>query len=119
MIITTTLTTIIIIITIIKMMMMMMMMMMMIIVILVVLNVLFNDELNTCYFTDTLNWVNGSTMKNRSDDPSHNEQTLLPRSYISLLLLAGMKYSSMDDNNNYNKTPVHTFAKLQHLFQFG
>ena len=27
-----------------------------------------------------------STMKDRSDDPSHHEQTLLPRSYISLLL---------------------------------
>ena len=27
-------------------------------------------------------WVH--PMKNRSDDPSHNEQTLLPRSYISL-----------------------------------
>ena len=27
-------------------------------------------------------WV---TMKDRSDDPSHHERTLLPRSYISLL----------------------------------
>ena len=27
---------------------------------------------------------NGSTMKDRSDDPSHHEQMLLPRSYISL-----------------------------------
>ena len=27
---------------------------------------------------------NGSTMKDRSDDPSHHERTLLPRSYISL-----------------------------------
>ena len=27
-------------------------------------------------------WVH--TMKNRSDDPSHHERTLLPRSYISL-----------------------------------
>ena len=27
-----------------------------------------------------------STMKDRSDDPSHHERTLLPRSYISLLL---------------------------------
>ena len=30
-------------------------------------------------------WVH--SMKDRSDDPSHHEQTLLPRSYISLLLL--------------------------------
>ena len=27
---------------------------------------------------------NGSTLKDRSDDPSHHERTLLPRSYISL-----------------------------------
>ena len=26
-------------------------------------------------------------VKNRSDNPSHNEQTLLPRSYLSLLVL--------------------------------
>ena len=30
-------------------------------------------------------WVH--PMKDRSDDPSHHEQTLLPWSYISLLLL--------------------------------
>ena len=28
--------------------------------------------------------LNGSTMKDRSDDPSHHERTLSPRSYISL-----------------------------------
>ena len=28
-----------------------------------------------------------STMKDRSDDPSHNEQILLPRSYISVHIL--------------------------------
>ena len=28
--------------------------------------------------------LNGSTMKDRSDDPSHHERTLLPLSYISL-----------------------------------
>ena len=28
--------------------------------------------------------LNGFTMKDRSDDPSHHERTLLPRSYISL-----------------------------------
>ena len=32
-------------------------------------------------------WVH--TMKDRSDDPSHHERTLLPRSYISLLSSAG------------------------------
>ena len=30
-------------------------------------------------------YLNGSTMKDRSEDPSHDERTLLPRSYISLL----------------------------------
>ena len=32
---------------------------------------------------DIAQWVH--PMKNRSDDPSHHERTLLPRSYISLL----------------------------------
>ena len=32
----------------------------------------------------TRNSSMGSTMKDRSDDPSHQERTLLPRSYISL-----------------------------------
>ena len=35
-------------------------------------NVLFNDILNS------------TTMKDQSDDPSRQERTLLPRSYISL-----------------------------------
>ena len=30
-------------------------------------------------------WVH--TLKDRSDDPSHHERTLLPRSYISLLFV--------------------------------
>ena len=33
-------------------------------------------------------------MKDRSDDPSHHEQTLLPRSYISFPLMKGI------DNGN-------------------
>ena len=33
---------------------------------------------------ETAQWVH--PMKDRSDDPSHHERTLLPRSYISLLL---------------------------------
>ena len=32
----------------------------------------------------TINSPTGSTMKDRSDDPSHHERTLLPLSYISL-----------------------------------
>ena len=34
-------------------------------------------------------WVH--PMKDRSDDPSHHERTLLPRSYISLLTEAEVK----------------------------
>ena len=36
-----------------------------------------------CYTSNDWNekQLNGSTMKDRSDDPSHNERTLLPRNY--------------------------------------
>ena len=37
---------------------------------------------------------NGFTMEDRSDDPPHHERTLLPQSYISLLL-DGTRNSSM------------------------
>ena len=37
-------------------------------------------------------YLNGSTMKDRSDDPSHHERTLLPRSYISLLIQRHLRY---------------------------
>ena len=30
-------------------------------------------------------WINGFTMKDRSDDPSHHERALLPWSYVSLI----------------------------------
>ena len=36
-------------------------------------------------------YLNGSTMKDRSDGPSHHERTLLPRSYISLPELSNNK----------------------------
>ena len=40
-----------------------------------------------CYTSrGALAGTKNSTMKDRSDDPSHHERTLLPRSYISLLL---------------------------------
>ena len=47
-------------------------------------NVLFNDTLNTFYWLEReiAQWVH--PMKDRSDDPSHHERTVLPRSYISL-----------------------------------
>ena len=35
-------------------------------------------------------WVH--CMKDRSDDPSHHEQTLLPRSYISLHIVVHLRY---------------------------
>ena len=45
------------------------------------------------------NYLNEFAMKDRSDDPSHHERTLLPRSYISPLydkephwLMTGMKF---------------------------
>ena len=38
-------------------------------------------------------WVH--PMKDRSDDPSHHERTLLPRSYISLLTWWGGLYVSL------------------------
>ena len=35
---------------------------------------------------------NSHPMKDRSDEPSHHERTLLPRSYISLLLVTKLYY---------------------------
>ena len=48
-----------------------------------------NTHHGLCYtsrgaLAGTRNSPMGSTMKDRSDDPSHHERTLLPRSYISL-----------------------------------
>ena len=40
-------------------------------------------------------------MKDRSDDPSHNERTLLPRSYISLPLL---NKTRQDNIQMFNKS---------------
>ena len=39
---------------------------------------------HTTAFVTPVVELNRPTMKDRSDDPSHNERTLLPRSYISL-----------------------------------
>ena len=38
--------------------------------------------------------LNRSTMKDRSDDPSHHERMLLPRNYISLPVQSRMSYFS-------------------------
>ena len=40
-------------------------------------------------------------MKDRSDDPSHNERTLLPRSYISLQIIFFM-HTSMSEFFNFS-----------------
>ena len=52
-----------------------------------------NTYHNLCYTSRGAHWLEREIaqwvhpMKDRSDDPSHHEQTLLPRSYISLLSL--------------------------------
>ena len=48
-------------------------------------------------------WVH--PMKDRSDDPSHHERTLLPRSYISLLLL----YQSKEERKCLFNDAINTF----------
>ena len=50
-------------------------------------------------------WVHHE-VKNRSDDPSHHERTLLPRSYISLL------------NKRYKYNIIHFITHLQMLSRF-
>ena len=48
----------------------------------------FTDRVtHTTAFVTQVVELNGSNMKVRSDNPSHPERTLLPRSYISLLIL--------------------------------
>ena len=51
---------------------------------------------------ETAQWVH--PMKDRSDDPSHDERTLLPRSYISL-------HQAMSKPNNFPLTPTSDMAK--------
>ena len=48
-------------------------------------------------------WVH--PMKDRSDDPSHHERTLLPRSYISL-------HAAMDTNNNVKDLICQTTIQI-------
>ena len=49
-------------------------------------------------------------MKDRSDDPSHHERTLLPRSYISLLL-AGTRNSLMGSPWRIDPTTHRTMSE--------
>ena len=52
-----------------------------------------------CYTSrGTLAGTRNSSMKDRSDDPSHHERTLLPRRYISLLRNEGTTGSGMVRN---------------------
>ena len=55
--------------------------------------------LEDCLEREIVQWVH--PMKDRSDDPSHHEQTLLPRSYISLPMYLGIStifgYDIMDE----------------------
>ena len=53
-------------------------------------------------------WVH--PMKDQSDDPSHHEQTLLPRSYISLQDIGLLVYSIIFDNNT-----MLVLYKIQYL----
>ena len=50
-------------------------------------------------------WLNGSTMKDRFDDPSHHERKLLPLSYISLPTSRSLHLAP------YIHTYIHTHAR--------
>ena len=49
-------------------------------------------------------------MKDRSDDPSHHERTLLPRSYISLLIMYEVVYSVKYISIFSNSPCLHTIS---------
>ena len=48
-------------------------------------------------------YLNGSTMKDRSNEPSHHERTLLSRNYISLPPVHGVKNAV--DKGHWNRGP--------------
>ena len=52
-------------------------------------------------------WVH--PMKDRSDDPSHHERTLLPRSYISLLLVIDCLVTEFNNLKNENTQNKHSY----------
>ena len=54
----------------------------------------------------------GSTMNDRSDDPSHHERTLLPRSYISLPEKEG-------NDKLFNDAPNTFYLRLYGVEQYG
>ena len=60
-------------------------------------------------------WVH--PMKDRSDDPTHHERTLLPRSYISLLYIineTGFSYVWLSQNySNYGKLSKVILERLK------
>ena len=60
---------------------------------------------------ETAQWVH--PMKDRSDDPSHHERKLLPRSYISLQKLSKPAVSESNDTNEGRK---YLFSlRIQHI----
>ena len=66
--------------------------------------------------------INFNKFKDRSDDPSHHKQTLLPRSYISLLQKRCQSHSDFIVDGNWVtvlRLPFHTqkiYWKLKQLF---
>ena len=61
-------------------------------------------------------WVH--PMKDRSDDPLHHEQTLLPRSYISLLDTCDKMVDSKYINYNTN-TYTNTYISIYYVQIFN
>ena len=59
-------------------------------------------------------YLNGSTMKDRSDDPSHHERTLLPQTYISLPRVAWE--STLSFIFEHNKNLAYLLKKKYQLF---
>ena len=57
-------------------------------------------------------WVH--PMKDRSDDPSHDERTLLPQSYISLLLMSRAYTCSAGYKSNTNQVTGLNLTQWQH-----
>ena len=54
---------------------------------------------------EIVQWVH--PMKDWSDDPSHHERTLLPRSYISLLRLYGLYVTGLRSKTGNPLPPLH------------
>ena len=63
-----------------------------------------------CYTSrGALAGTRNSSMKDRSDDPSHHERTLLPRSYISLLLFGWHHLHKLLYTYEQRQTPARNY----------